>query len=58
MVDVEALQRENAELRGQVSQLVQQLAKLNERVARMVAEAEAALDAPARPRPRRRRALA
>jgi hypothetical protein len=30
--------------------------KLNERVARMVAEAEAALDAPARPR--RRRALA
>lgn len=32
--------------------------KLNERVARMVAEAEAALDAPARPRPRRRRALA
>ncbi|MCB9657806.1 MAG: IS66 family transposase [Polyangiales bacterium] len=40
MVDVEALQRENAELRGQVSQLVQQLAKLNERVAQLLAIAQ------------------
>ena len=40
MVDVAALQRENAELRGQVSELVQQLAKLNERVAELLAIAQ------------------
>jgi hypothetical protein len=40
VVDVAALQRENAELRGQVSQLVHQLAKLNERVAELLAIAQ------------------
>ena len=40
MVDVAALQRENAELRGQVAQLVEQLAKLNERVAELLAIAQ------------------
>ena len=47
MVDVAALQRENAEQRGQIfqllqqnAQLVQQLAKLNERVAELLAIAQ------------------
>ena len=40
MVDVAALQRENVELRGQVAQLVEQLAKLNERMAELLAIAQ------------------
>jgi len=37
IADVEALQRENAELRAQVSALVAEIAKLNERVAELLA---------------------
>ncbi|MBP7686171.1 MAG: IS66 family transposase [Deltaproteobacteria bacterium] len=40
MVDVAALQRENAEQRKQIAQLIDQLAKLNERVAELLAIAQ------------------
>ncbi len=40
MLDVTALQQENAALRAQVSQLIENLAKLNERVAELLAVAQ------------------
>jgi transposase len=40
VVDVAALQRENAEQRKQIAQLIDQLAKLNERVAELLAIAQ------------------
>jgi hypothetical protein len=40
VLDVAALQQENAALRGQVAQLVENMAKLNERVAELLAVAQ------------------
>jgi hypothetical protein len=47
--EVEALRKENAELRAQVTQLVVQLAQLNERVAELLAIAQRKQRKPAAP---------
>ncbi len=46
MLDVAVLQQENAALRAQVAQLVESIAKLNERVAELLAVAQRKLRKP------------
>ena len=51
MLDVAVLQQENAALRAQVAQLVESIAKLNERVAELLAVAQRKLRKPSLPKP-------
>jgi len=51
VLDVAALQRENAELRAQVSRLVETIAKLNERVGELLAAAQRKQRKPPAPKP-------
>lgn len=51
MLDVTALQQENAALRAQVTQLIESLAKLNERVAELLAVAQRKQRKPSPPKP-------
>lgn len=51
MLDAAALQRENAELRAQLSQLLQTIATLNERVAELLVIAQRKQRKPSEPRP-------
>lgn len=51
MLDVAAIQQENAALRAQVTQLIESLAKLNERVAELLAVAQRKQRKPSPPKP-------
>ncbi len=51
MLDVAALQQENAQLRAQVAQLVESIAKLNERVSELLAVAQRKHRKPTPPKP-------
>ena len=54
MVAVEALQRENAQLREQVTALTRELAKLNDRITELLAVAQRRQREPAVDKPPRR----